>query len=110
MDGLSISTGQSLLKTGKTVSELRSDQMQQEAQGLQSSGPSFSDTLTNAIDKVNEMQVGSDKLVQKLSTGETKNIPEVMIAVEKADIAMKLMTQVRNKIIDAYQEVMKMQV
>ena len=48
--------------------------------------------------------------MQQLATGENKNIPDVMLAVEKADIAMKLMVQVRNKIIEAYQEVMKMQV
>ena len=49
-------------------------------------------------------------MMEKLATGETKNIPEVMVAAEKADIALKLMVQVRNKMIDAYQEIMKMQV
>jgi flagellar hook-basal body complex protein FliE len=73
-------------------------------------GKSFSDTLNDALNNVNALQKNSDKAMQDLSTGKTDNIPEVMIAAEKADLALKLMVQVRNKIIDAYQEVMKMQV
>lgn len=71
---------------------------------------SFSDTLKKAVTEVNELQKTSDKAMQNLATGRTDNVPEVMIAAERADIALKLMVQVRNKIIDAYQEVMKMQV
>lgn len=108
MDGLSISTGQNLLKTGKTVSELRANEFGPQSSDT-SEKASFQDTLTKAIGSVNEAQKKADVLMQKLATGESKNIPEVMIAVEKAGIAMKLMTQVRSKIIDAYQEVMKMQ-
>lgn len=73
-------------------------------------GKSFSDTLDDAIKNVNDLQKISDKGMQDLATGKTDNIPEVMIAAEKADLALKLMVQVRNKIIDAYQEIMKMQV
>lgn len=109
MDGLSISTANQLLTTGKTVSQIRADEMKAES-GVPVEQKSFKQTLTDAISDVNNIQKKSDILIQKLATGETKNIPEVMIAVEKADIAMKLMTQVRNKIIDAYQEVIKMPV
>lgn len=75
-----------------------------------SSQKSFADTLNEAINNVNQLQKASDKGMQDLATGRTDNIADVMIASEKADIALKLMVQVRNKIIDAYQEVMKMQV
>lgn len=71
---------------------------------------SFADTLKDAIGSVNELQKSSDKAMQNLATGRTDNVADVMIAAEKADIALRLMVQVRNKIIDAYQEVMKMQV
>lgn len=74
------------------------------------SGKSFADTLKEAVGNVNEMQKASDKAAQNLATGKTDNVADVMIAAEKADIALKVMVQVRNKIIDAYQEVMKMQV
>ena len=52
----------------------------------------------------------SDKKIQELATGKTDDIASVMIATEKADIALRTMMQVRNKIIDAYQEIMRMQV
>ncbi len=80
------------------------------AESPPSSVTSFADTLREAIGSVNEIQKSADKMAQELATGRTDNIAEVMIATEKADIALKLMVQVRNKIIDAYQEVMKMQV
>jgi flagellar hook-basal body complex protein FliE len=48
--------------------------------------------------------------MEDLATGKAKSIPDVMIAAEKADIGLKLMMQVRNKVIEAYQEIMKMQV
>lgn len=109
MDGLTISSAEGLLKSGKTTSELRSESLFKPAEG-QKGSPSFSDSLTKAVNEVNQLQHQSDVMIEKLSTGETKNIPEVMIAVEKADIALKLMVQVRNKMIEAYQEIMKMQV
>jgi flagellar hook-basal body complex protein FliE len=71
---------------------------------------SFADTLKTAIGNVNELQKAADKGAQDLATGRTDNVADVMIASEKADIALRVMVQVRNKIIDAYQEIMKMQV
>jgi flagellar hook-basal body complex protein FliE len=71
---------------------------------------SFADTLKDAIGSVNDLQKTSDKAAQDLATGRTDNVADVMISTEKADIALRLMVQVRNKIIDAYQDVMKMQV
>jgi flagellar hook-basal body complex protein FliE len=70
----------------------------------------FGEMLKQAVNEVNQGQVDSDKAVEQLHTGQAKNIHEVMIALEKADISMRLMVQMRNKIVDAYQEVMRMQV
>lgn len=74
------------------------------------SGTSFADTLKSAVNQVNEMQQTADVKMQQLATGETTDIADVKIAAEKADIALRLMTSVRNKMIDAYHEIMKMQV
>ena len=71
---------------------------------------SFKNVLANAINDTNALQKTADVKIQDLATGKTTNIPDVMMHVEKADIALRLMTQVRNKIIDAYQDFMKMQV
>ncbi len=112
MDGLTIRSAEGMIETGQTLRDLRSSSgMKSEVMGAQ--GPesrSFADTLKEAVNTVNALQKDSDKKMQDLATGKAKNIPEVMIASEKADIAFKLMVQVRNKIIDAYHEVMKMQV
>jgi flagellar hook-basal body complex protein FliE len=102
MDGLSLNTVRPALPLEPKV----------ESVGIspKGSGASFSDTLKDAIQSVNTLQQDADTKVQNLATGKTQNLHETMIATEKADIALRLMVQVRNKIIDAYQEVMKMQV
>jgi flagellar hook-basal body complex protein FliE len=111
MDGLTVSNSNTLLRTGHTESQMRNDKINADSVDSPSVGiKSFADTLSDAVEKVNEMSIAADVQMQKLATGETKNIPEVMIAAEKASIAFKLLTQVRNKMIDAYQEIMKMQV
>ena len=109
MDGLTVSTANSFLKTGRTVSELNADKMEA-GSGKEPSGKSFAATLKDAVMDVNTLQKKSDHMMQELATGKSKNIPEVLVAAEKADIAFKLMVQVRNKLIDAYQEILKMQV
>jgi flagellar hook-basal body complex protein FliE len=66
--------------------------------------------FSELVSKVNDIQVQSDKAVQGLASGENKNLHEVMIAVEKSSISFQFMSQVRNKALEAYQEVMRMQV
>lgn len=84
-----------------------------EVSDTKSSGASektFANMLENSIEKVNELQVHADKAIKELVAGRTKNVHETMLAVERADLSLKLMMQVRNKIIDAYREIMRMQV
>ena len=71
---------------------------------------SFSDMLKTSLSEVNQIQKDADLAIQKLAAGDEKDIHQTMIALEKAEISFKLMMQVRNKIIEAYQEVMRMQV
>ncbi|AYF45571.1 flagellar hook-basal body complex protein FliE [Halobacteriovorax sp. BALOs_7] len=71
---------------------------------------SFSELLANQIMDVNKLQKEANTAIEKLVSGESKNIHETMLAVEKAEIAFKTMNQVRSKVIDAYKEVMRMQV
>ena len=73
-------------------------------------GPSFADTLAQSLDKVNTLQKEADVAIQDFATGDTRNIHETMIAVSKADVAFRLTMQVRNKMVEAYQEVMRLQV
>jgi len=78
--------------------------------GADQTQKSFAATLKDAVGQVNALQKESDHKMQELATGKTQNIHETMIAAEKADIALRLMVQVRNKMIEAYQEIMRMQV
>lgn len=73
-------------------------------------GKSFGEFLADSIGKVNSLQQESDVAMQRLASGDSKNIHETLIAVERADIAFKQMNQIRMKVIDAYKEIMKMQV
>jgi flagellar hook-basal body complex protein FliE len=68
---------------------------------------SFGDTLKMAINTVNETSIQADKTAGSMSTGKAA-IDEAMIMLEKADIQFRLMTQVRNKVVTAYQEVMRL--
>lgn len=71
---------------------------------------SFSDFLSSTLDQVNNAQNAGDTAIAKLSTGEAKNMHEVMIAVEKADISLRMLVQMRNKALQAYDDIMKMQI
>ena len=69
----------------------------------------FGATLRTAINQVNDLSQDSQEQVTGLLQGDRQDLHNVMIAVEKADIAFQLMMQVRNKIVNAYEEVSKMQ-
>jgi len=71
---------------------------------------SFSTFLNESLEKVNLLEKQSEEYNVKLVTGELDNIHEVMIAAQKADIALQLTMQIRNKVIDAYKEIMRMQI
>jgi flagellar hook-basal body complex protein FliE len=73
------------------------------------SGESFVATLKDALAKINEAQHQADVSVQSLMTGQSANLHETMIALQKADVSFQLMLQVRNKIVNAYDEIMRMQ-
>lgn len=75
-----------------------------------SKGVSFGEFLNSAIEQVNGLQQESDKLNEALAMGLTDNLHQVMIASEKASLAMQFTMQVRNKVMDAYQEIMRMQI
>lgn len=73
-------------------------------------GPSFGDLLKNSLQHVNRVQMETDQAVNQVITGEETNIHQVMIAMEKASLSLELMTQVRNKVLAAYDEIKRMQV
>jgi len=71
---------------------------------------SFKDMLVDSIQQVNTMQQDADKAVETLMTGGDVNPAEVLTAVQKADMAFRMMLQMRNKLVTAYQEVQQIRV
>jgi flagellar hook-basal body complex protein FliE len=70
----------------------------------------FGSVLKDAITDINKLQNDADKAIAKVQFEDAGSIHEAMIALEKAGISFQVMMQVRNKILDAYQQVMQMQV
>lgn len=79
-------------------------------EGAQGSGKTFGEFLQDSIVKVNSLQQEANIAMEKLASGESQNLHETLLAVEKAEISFKMMNQVRTKVIDAYREIMKMQI
>jgi flagellar hook-basal body complex protein FliE len=75
-----------------------------------SGGKSFSDILGQALGDANKLQLDATQASNNLVTGKIQDVSEVVVATQKATMALQLTMQVRNKILDAYQEVMRMQV
>ncbi len=71
---------------------------------------SFKDVLAGAITEVQQLQNEADDTIKRLVAGEIKDVTEAMVAVEKADVAFQTMMAVRNKMVQAYEEIMRMQV
>ncbi len=69
----------------------------------------FGDVLRKAISQVEGVHTDAQQQAAALLRGDNSDIHNVMVAVEKADIAFQLMMQVRNKIVNAYQDISKMQ-
>ena len=70
----------------------------------------FSDILSNALDNVNKLQLESEEYRNLLVTGEIDNLHDVTIAQEKANISLQLTLSIRNKMVEAYREIMRMQI
>lgn len=79
-------------------------------QGTDKADGSFTGILKHAINTVNQAKIEADQAVQELATGNEKDIHQTMIALEKASVSFELMMQVRNKIVSAYEEIMRMQI
>lgn len=73
-------------------------------------GKSFNEIIKSSIADVDKLQKDSDNAVRNLATGEEKDIHKTMITMEKAEISFQLMMSVRNKIITAYETIMRMQI
>jgi len=69
----------------------------------------FKDIMSTYFDEVNTLQHDADAQIQKLVAGETEDLHQVMTAMDEAETSFSMMMEIRNKLVNAYQEIMRMQ-
>lgn len=69
----------------------------------------FKDRFTQVLSDINELQLQSGEMSEKFATGEIEDVHDVMIAAEKASVGLELTIEVRNKLVEAYREIMRTQ-
>ena len=90
------------------VDTLQGAQSAQATQAVQ--GVSFGDVLNQFVSEVNDKQIASGQAVNDLLSGKDIPLHQAMIAMQEAGVAFQLMVEVRNKLLEGYQELMRMQV
>ena len=75
-----------------------------------SEGSGFADVLKQSLNEVNETQKTADKAMSDLATGSVKDLHQAALAIDKAEINMKLMLEIRNKALNAYKEISRTQI
>lgn len=80
------------------------------AAGANDPGTDFAASLKQQLQQVNQLQSEADEKVQKLMTGESESVTDVFVAARKAQVAFSLLMEIRNKLVDAYNELQNMRV
>jgi flagellar hook-basal body complex protein FliE len=105
-----LSQGAGVAGEARVAREMTAQGLSAPAGDAKQAATTFSDILRKSVEEVNLHQHQADQAIKELVAGRTKNIHETMLAVERADTSLKLAMQVRNKVLDAYREIMRMQV
>jgi len=78
--------------------------------GAKPAGKGFGEAITDAVKQLNDLQHQADTAAFEVATGQSEDLHSALVTVEEASLAMELSIQVRNKLIESYQEIMRMQV
>ncbi|HEY8499465.1 MAG TPA: flagellar hook-basal body complex protein FliE [Clostridia bacterium] len=97
-------SGLSLLRQNTMVQRTRETGIQAEEQA------SFRDIMMQALRNVSELEKQADSITEDFIAGRTDSIHSVLIAAEKASISLELIVEVRDRVLDAYSEIMRMQI
>jgi flagellar hook-basal body complex protein FliE len=104
--GLSAQTGLQGPRTLRDVEPQRGITLQKTGAAPQAS---FADTLAQTLGEVNDLQLHADQMVEQFAAGKVQDLHQVVIAQQEAAIAFKLVQEVRDKLLQGYQEIMRMQ-
>ena len=94
----------------QSISPLSIAETTNKTQATSAEGSDFFSILQSAIGDVNEKQKTADNALGQIATGQVKDLHQAAIAIDKAEISMKVMLEVRNKAINAYKELLKTQI
>lgn len=110
-DELSIQRLRSIMETGpaRRSVEINPSTPKGAAAGSTAT-PSFADTLQESLAEVNALRNKADQAMQDIAVGKTTDVQGTIIAMEKADVSFRMMMEARNKLLSAYQEIMRTQV
>lgn len=98
------------ININSTVSMPKLTMANETAKPVKTGGTSFGDVINEAISKVNDLQLESNQKTEDFISGVSDDIHSVIISGSKADLALQMTLQVRNKVMDAYKEIMNMQI
>jgi flagellar hook-basal body complex protein FliE len=87
-----------------------SDLLQGKSKTAKTEGKDFGDVLKETLNEVNELQKEGQKAMSDIATGQVKDLHQAAIAIDKAELSMKMMLEVRNKAINAYKEILRTQI
>ena len=93
-------------RAGLTPNELRTSRIASDT----TSAGSFNDVLAEAVGEVQRLQNEADMTIKQVVSGEIRDVTDAIVALEKADVAFQTMMTVRNKIVAAYEEIMRTQI
>lgn len=111
MDGISQGLGGSDILLNKMQSDAAVKKIAKpDAEGVGSTLQNFGDVLKNQVNQLNDLQSNANEAMQTYAVGGDIELHNVVLAVEKADMALQLAMQVRNKVIGAYQEITRMNI
>lgn len=96
--------------TAINLSDLEATPKVSSGDGAQKAGADFSKFLSDALNQVDALQTEGDKASIALATGQVQDLSEVMVALEKASLSLSLTVATRDKVLDAYNQVMRMQI
>lgn len=94
----------------RALSESASGSQKQSAGGAREASQTFGRLLARAVDDLNTVNNEANEAAAKLAAGQPVELHDVMIAMEQADLSLRMVLQVRNKLVEAYQEIQRMQV
>ncbi len=90
----------------KNLSSLRSSNQSPDIK----SGSNFKEAVTNFVEEVNNLQLNANSKIESFVKGEESDIHEVVTAVEEANIAFQMLVEMRNKLLESYKDITRMQV